>query len=217
MTAKTIRVALADDHPLVVVALRDCLQRTPGFQVACECTNGSELVDALTQNPVDVAVTDFSMGHGDTSLDGFNLLRKLHRRHPDTRIVVVSAQTNPGVVSRAMKLGARAFVSKEDELDEIVRACIHVTISNGHFYSPSIRAVLDSATAAATAAPATELTLRELDVVRLYAQGFQLTEIANKLGRSVSTISSQKTVAMRKLSVQTNTDLIRYAYENGLI
>ncbi|CAG9173239.1 response regulator transcription factor [Cupriavidus pampae] len=215
MPAKTLRVALADDHPLVVVALRDCLHRTPGFQVTCECTNGSELIAALSQNPVDVAVTDFSMGHGDTSLDGFNLLRRLARRYPETRIVVVSAQINPGVVTRAMKLGARAFVSKEDELDEIVRACVHVTVSNGHFYSPSIRAVLDSA--AAMTAPATDLTLRELEVVRLYAQGFQLNEIASKLGRSVSTISSQKTVAMRKLSVQTNTDLIRYAYENGLI
>jgi len=214
MPAKTIRVALADDHPLVITALRDCLQRTPGFQVVCECTNGSELIGALAQNPVDVAVTDFSMGHGDTSLDGFNLMRRLGRLHPETRIVIVSAQTNPGIVSRAMKLGARAFVSKEDELDEIVRACIHVTVSNGYFYSPSIRAVLDGA---ASAAPSTELTLRELEVVRLYAQGFQLNEIANKLGRSVSTISSQKTVAMRKLNVQTNTDLIRYAYENGLI
>lgn len=215
MPAKTIRVALADDHPLVVIALRDCLQRTPGFQVVCECTNGSELVNALAQNSVDVAVTDFSMGHGDTSIDGFNLLRRLVRLHPETRIVIVSAQTNPGVVTRAMKLGARAFVSKEDELDEIVRACIHVTVSNGHFYSPSIRAVLDNTSTAA--APNTELTLRELEVIRLYAQGFQLNEIANKLGRSVSTISSQKTVAMRKLNVQTNTDLIRYAYENGLI
>ncbi|SDC84428.1 two component transcriptional regulator, LuxR family [Cupriavidus sp. YR651] len=214
MPAKTIRVALADDHPLVVIALRDCLRRTPGLQVTCESTNGSELICALAHNPVDVAVTDFSMGHGDASLDGFNLLRCLSRRYPDTRIVIVSAQTNPGVVSRAMKLGARAFVSKEDELDEIVRACIHVTVSNGHFYSPSIRAVLESVSAGTS--PGTDLTLRELEVVRLYAQGLQLNEIANKLGRSVSTISSQKTVAMRKLSVQTNTDLIRYAYENGL-
>jgi len=71
--------------------------------------------------------------------------------------------------------------------------------------------------AASTAAPSTELTVRELEIVRLYAQGLQLNEIAGKLGRSVSTVSSQKTVAMRKLSIQTNTDLIRYAYEHGLI
>ncbi len=213
--ANIIRVALADDHPLVVVALRDCLQQTPGFEVVWECTNGSELIDALERTPVNVAITDFSMGHIDTSLDGFNLLRRLCRRHPATRVVIVSAQTNPAVILRAMKLGARAFVSKEDELDEIVRACVHVSMGNGHFYSPSIRALLDNA--AVMSAPATELTLRELEVVRLYAQGFQLNEIATKLGRSVSTISSQKTVAMRKLGTRTNTSLIRYAYENGLI
>lgn len=214
MPAKAIRVVLADDHPLVITALRDCLRRAPGFHIVCECTNGSELISALVQQSADVVVTDFSMGHGDTSLDGFNLLRRLAQHHPAIRTVIVSAQTNPGIITRAMKIGAHAFVSKGDELDEIVRACIHVTVSNGHFYSPSIRAVLDSV---ASTARHTELTPRELEVVRLYAQGFQLTEIASKLGRSVSTISSQKTVAMRKLNIQTNTDLICYGYENGLI
>ncbi len=215
MLEKAIRVAIADDHPMVLAALRDCLQRTPGFQVVSACTNGSELTAVLDGTPADIVVTDFSMGHGDTSLDGFNLLKRLSRQHPRTRVVVVSAQTNPGVINRTMKLGVRAFVSKEDELDEVIRACIHVTVSEGHFYSPSIRAALSSATS--TTVPDTDLTLRELEVVRLYAQGFQLSEIASKLGRSIGTISSQKTFAMRKLGTQTNTDLIRYAYQNGLI
>ena len=214
MSGRIIRVALADDHPLVVAALRDCFQRTPGFVIACECTNGSELTSALSHTPADVAVTDFSMGHGDRSLDGFNLLRRLVRLHPKTPVVVISAQTNTGVIHRSMKLGARAFVSKEDDPHEVIRACIQVTSTSGEFFSPSIRAVLE---AASTAAPSTELTGRELELVRLYAQGLQLNEIASKLGRSVSTVSSQKTVAMRKLSIQTNTDLIRYAYEHGLI
>jgi two-component system capsular synthesis response regulator RcsB len=215
MSVKPVRVALADDHPLIVVALRDCLRKAPGFEVVCECTNGSQLVQALARNPVDLVVTDFSMGHGGASIDGFNLLKRLSRLYPDARIVVISAQTNPGVVMRSIKLGARAFVSKEDPLDEIVRACIHVSASDGHYYSPSIRALLDSASA--NAACATELTPRELEVVWLYAQGSLLSEIAARLGRSVSTISSQKTTAMQKLGLQTNTDLIRYAYENGLI
>ncbi|MCY1462873.1 Transcriptional regulatory protein RcsB [compost metagenome] len=114
-----------------------------------------------------------------------------------------------------MKLGVRAYVSKEDPIDEVVRACLQVVACDACYYSPLAQAILDSA--ALAAAPATELTLRELEVVRLYAQGIQLADIAGKLGRSVSTISSQKTVAMRKLGVQTNTGLIRYAYENGLI
>ncbi|KWR76367.1 response regulator transcription factor [Cupriavidus sp. IDO] len=215
MNDRVIHVAVADDHPLVVVALRDCLQRAGGFEVVCECTNGSELIGALDRHPADIAITDFCMGHGDAALDGFNLLNRLARRHPKTHIIVLSAQSNAAIIRRAVKLGARAFVSKEDELDEAVRACVHVTVSNGTFYSPSVRAILD--TAALAEAPMTDLTARELEVVRLYAQGFQLNEIATKLGRSVSTVSSQKTVAMRKLGMQTNTSLIRYAYENGLI
>lgn len=210
-----LRVALADDHPLVVAALRDCLQRSGSAQISCECRNGTELLGALDQHHADIAITDFCMGHGDTSLDGFNLLGRLARRHPLTRMVVISAQTNPAIIRRAMKLGVRAFVSKEDHLEEVVRACIHVASGGSCFYSPAVHAILQHATLAG--APATELTQRELEVIRLYVQGLQLTDIAGKLGRSVSTISSQKTVAMRKLGVQTNTGLIRYAYENRLI
>ena len=215
MNEPLIRVAVADDHPLVVTALRDCLQRSARFQIACECTSGSELVHALDRQPADIAITDFCMGHGNATLDGFNLLNRLARRHRGTRIVVVSAQSNAAIIRRAIRLGARAFVSKEDELEETLRACVHVMSSDSCYYSPSIRATLDNA--AMADAPATDLTMRELEVIRLYAQGMQLNEIAAKLGRSVSTISSQKTVAMRKLGVHTNTGLIRYAYENGLI
>ncbi|AQV98583.1 DNA-binding response regulator [Cupriavidus necator] len=210
-----LRVALADDHPLVVAALRDCLLRNASVQISCECRNGTELLGALDRHPADIAITDFCMGHGDASLDGFNLLSRLARRHPLTRVVVISAQSNPAIIRRAMKLGVRAFVSKEDPLEEVVRACAHVAFSNTCFCSPAVHAVLRHAAIAGV--PARELTQRELEVVRLYAQGAQLTDIAGKLGRSVSTISSQKTVAMRKLGVQTNTGLIRYAYENGLI
>lgn len=80
MYDRVIRVALADDHPLVVVALRDCPLRSASVQITCE-RNGTELLGALDKHPADIAITDFCMGHGDTSLDGFNLLNRLARRH----------------------------------------------------------------------------------------------------------------------------------------
>ncbi|MEC3769487.1 MULTISPECIES: response regulator transcription factor [Cupriavidus] len=215
MNDQVLRVALADDHPLVVAALRDCLQRSARVQISAECRNGTELLGTLARHPADIAITDFCMGQGDASLDGFNLLSRLARRHPATRVVVISARSNAAIVRRAMKLGVRGFVSKEDPLEEVVRACAHAAFGRGCFCSPAVHAVLQRAALPGT--PAREPTQRELEVIRLYAQGAQLTEIAAKLGRSVSTISSQKTVAMRKLGVQTNTGLIRYAYESGLI
>lgn len=215
MNHKVIHVAIADDHPLVIAALRDFLRKATGFEITCECADGNELIAALDTHAADIAITDFSMGHGDAAPDGFNLLNRLARRHPATRVVVLSAQSNAAVIRRAMKLGVRAFVSKEDDLREVARACMHIMAGDGCFYSPSARCMLENA--ALAEAPATDLTQRELEVVRLYAQGYRLSEIAAKLGRSVSTISSQKTVAMRKLGVPTNTSLIRYAYDNRLI
>ncbi|WP_454766964.1 response regulator [Cupriavidus campinensis] len=214
MTLTAHRIAVADDHPLIVKALHDCLTATPGFEVICECCNGSELIRTLDNVDVDIIVTDFAMGQDDRTADGFNLLKQLIKSHKQANIVVLSGQMNPGIVARAMHLGVRAFVSKQDEFDEVVQACVHVATATGCFYSTTIRALL--ATAGAMQKLVNDLTTRELEVVRLYVQGFQLQEIACKLGRSISTVSSQKSTAMDKLGVRKNTDLIRYAYEHGL-
>ncbi|MBP0619279.1 response regulator transcription factor [Cupriavidus consociatus] len=71
MYERIIRVALADDHPLVMFALRDCMQRMPEFQVTSRCGNGTELLAALDREPAGIAITDFCMGRGDVSSDGF--------------------------------------------------------------------------------------------------------------------------------------------------
>jgi len=215
MTMMANRIAVADDHPLIVKALHDCLAATPGFEVICACADGSALIHALADAEVDVIVTDFAMGQADRSIDGFNLLRQLIERHPNARIVVISGQMNPGIVARAMNLGVRAFVSKQDELDEVVQACVHVTTTDECFYSSTIRTLLTASGAMKKAVH--DLTLRETEVVRLYVQGLQLQEIATRVGRSISTVSSQKSTAMDKLGVKKNTDLIRYAYEHGVI
>ncbi|MGO4764144.1 response regulator [Cupriavidus sp. 2KB_3] len=215
MTLMANRIAVADDHPLIVKALHDCLAATPGFEVICACADGSALIRALADAEVDIIVTDFAMGQTDRSVDGFNLLRQLIERHPDARIVVISGQMNPGIVARAMNLGVRAFVSKQDELDEVVQACVHVATTDECFYSSTIRTLLN--TSGAMKKPVHDLTLRETEVVRLYVQGLQLQEIATRVGRSISTVSSQKSTAMDKLGVKKNTDLIRYAYEHGVI
>lgn len=215
MTLMANRIAVADDHPLILKALHDCLDLTPGFEVVCACANGSTLIDALAHTEVDIIVTDFAMGQGDHGVDGFNLLKQLIEHLPKAHVVVISGQMNPGIVARAMNLGVRGFVSKQDELDEVVQACVHVATTTECFYSSTIRTLLNAS--GAMKKPVHDLTPREMEVVRLYVQGLQLQEIAARVGRSISTVSSQKSTAMDKLGVNKNTDLIRYAYEHGLL
>lgn len=216
MLTRATRIAIADDHPVVTNALKNYLQSLPSLSIVHLSSNGNRLIDALAQDPCDLIITDFTMGYADASVDGFGLLTQLARRFPSAKVIIFSSQTNPAIILRALKLGVRAFVSKNDHQDELARACIHATGGGGKiFLSPFIQALLDSSLASPTAQP--RLTQKELEGVRLYASGNTLADIATRQGRSVSTISSQKTLAMRKLGVSTNTDLIRYAKESGLM
>ncbi|WP_084899355.1 response regulator transcription factor [Burkholderia ubonensis] len=209
-----ITIAIADDHPVVLELLDRLLQCTPPFRVVHSCRSGAALIAALMQAPVDIAVVDYSMSRGERPLDGLPLLRKLRSSAPRTRCVMFTAQSNPSVLAAALRLGVAAIVSKEDPVDEIVRACRRLDASGTCYLSPTARAMF-----ARGDAPGREsaLTARELDVVRLFASGHTLQDIAKQLGRSISTVSTQKHTAMRKLQADTNIHLIRYAYENGLI
>ncbi|WP_415493835.1 response regulator [Burkholderia ubonensis] len=201
---------------MVLELLDRLLKWNPPFRVVHACRSGTALIAALTQSPVDIAIVDYSMSRGERPLDGLPLLHKLRSVAPRTRCVMFTAQSNPSVLAAALRLGIAAIVSKEDPIDEIVRACRRLRACDTQHLSPTARQTLERGDACAPERK-TALTARELDVVRLFASGHSLQDIARRLGRSVSTVSTQKYTAMRKLQADTNTHLIRYAYENGLI
>ncbi|RQS52554.1 DNA-binding response regulator [Burkholderia sp. Bp9090] len=209
-------IAIADDHPVVIEMLKRLPQWEPDFLISHCCNSGAGLIDALTRSPVDLVVVDYSMNRGDKPIDGLRLLRKLRDVAPSTQCIMLTAQKNPSVAAAALRLGVKAIVSKDDQIDEIVRACRHVRAGRTRYFSPTIRAIVERAGASGRDAPP-PLTQRELDVVRLFALGHPLASIAIRLGRSVSTVSTQKQTAMQKLQADTNIDLIRYAYESGLV
>ncbi|MDN7424530.1 response regulator transcription factor [Burkholderia dolosa] len=209
-------IAIADDHPFVIEMLKRLPQWEPDFLISHCCNSGGELIDALMRSPVSLIVVDYSMNRGDKPIDGLRLLRKLRDVAPSAQCVMLTAQKNPSIFAAALRLGVKAIVSKEDRIDEIVHACRHVRAGRTRYFSPTVRAIVEQAGASDRDALPT-LTQKELDVVRLFALGYSLASIAKKLGRSVSTVSTQKYTAMKKLQADTNINLIRYAYESGLI
>ncbi|WP_448168063.1 response regulator [Burkholderia ambifaria] len=214
MTAITI--AIADDHPIVADWLRNLPHWPPTYRFLHCSNSGETLVESLKRTPTDIVIVDFAMGTGDKPLDGFTLLRKLREIVPDARLVLFTAQSNPSVFAAATKLGVSAVVSKEDAADEVVRACRHLCSGGTRYFSPTVRSIIEQ-TGSLPDLEQPRLTKKELEVVRLFAAGHSLVSIAEQLGSSVSTISTQKHTAMRKLQATTNIHLLRYAYENGLI
>ncbi|WJF89840.1 response regulator transcription factor [Paraburkholderia bonniea] len=212
-------IGMADDHPVIMDALESTLTETRAFAVAFKVRTGEQLLEALRTQHCDFAITDYSMTQGAPGGDGLALIERVLRQFPHVKLIVFTMLSNPALCGQLAKLGVHGIVSKNDERGEILAALR--AIEAGHaapYCSPSVRgwlAAQPSGNAANNLQPT--LSQREVDVVRLFAQGETLDEIAGNLKRAKSTVATHKQNAMQKLGITNNADLICYAYEIGIV
>ena len=205
----SIRVILADDHPTVISGLKAVLDPHKTVDIVATASNSTELIAALDSHHCDVLVSDYVMPNGDFG-DGITLFSFLRRRYPDTRIVVHTMMDNPGVIRSLLKLGIQCILSKSDSANHVLTA-IHGAYASGRYFSPSVSEVAWQVDVESSSHPKGALTTREEEVVRLFVSGLTVNEIASTLKRSKQTISSQKSNAMKKLGIDSDTDLVKYA------
>lgn len=210
------RIGLADDHPVILDALQRCLQ-SDALRVDFAVRTGEQVLEALRAQPCDVLVTDYAMNAGSQGGDGLAMVERLLRQFPETQLVVFTMLHNPAVFAQLLALGIRGLVSKNDEMQEVVLALRALRSGIGLPYcSPSVRSALSHQVVRPGQAMQA-LSQRELEVVRLFAQGHSLDEIAGNLGRAKTTVATHKKNAMDKLGVLSNAELIRYAYEASIV
>jgi len=208
------QIVLADDHPIVSSGVRALLEQSPGFRVVAEATSPDELLRVLDSTPCNLVVTDFNMP-GEQAADGLSLLQLLGRRWPELNIVVLTQLANPGVLNNIARLAnVRGVVSKSDAMKELPTAVTAATASRSYL-STTVRKQIESVLGD-SADSTTMLSKREAEVMRLFALGHTVSEIARQLNRSVKTVSSQKVEAMRKLGVKSDLEFYAYAREHGL-
>lgn len=207
-----LRIVVADDHAVVVAGVRAVLERAdPPLEVVAAAQGAEELLAVLARVACDVVVTDFSMpSPNDHGQDGLRMLQTIRRNHPLLRVVVLTMLDNPSIL-RAVRELAHGLVSKRSDLRELP-AAIAVVGAGRSYLSPLLQPVLEAEGARGEAA----LTARETEVVRLFAEGHSVSEIARRLNRSVKTISHQKADAMRKLGFDNHSQLYAYARDRGL-
>jgi len=211
-----VRIIVADDHPIISLALADSLNEVPGFTVVATARSGLELVTAVQDHPCHLIVTDFSMAARSADEDGLRLIERLQRLFPEIPIVVFTMLSNSGILNQLRQVGVAGIVSKEEPIDELVSICVRALSESGPILSNSISQRLSqNDVTMGRASKAKGLSPKELEVVRMFAQGLSVTEIARRLHRSVATIGTQKQSAMRKLNIETNAELLRYADEQG--
>ncbi|MGE6916004.1 response regulator [Achromobacter kerstersii] len=209
-----ISLIIADDHPALITGVKHELADFHTISIVGTASNSTETFELLAKSHCDVLVTDYVMPGGEFG-DGMTMLSFLRRRYPDLKIIVFTTIDNRAMVAEMVKIGAHAVLSKVDVIGHLISA-IHAVYAGATYFSPKFRS---STTVGRVAQidPAQKLTRRETEVVRLYVSGVSINEIASQFNRSKQTISSQKTSAMRKLGIERDVELFRFAYETGLL
>ncbi len=211
-----IRVVIADDHPVILLGARHALAQFPEMEVVGEARQSTDLVRALTHAPCDVLVTDLAMPGG-LHGDGLPLIGYVRRHFPTLPVVVLTMLENPALIHRLSEMGVTAVVSKSDDLAHIGLAVRHV-VRGLSYAGPSVRGAHEALGKGGAAKRAGELlSQRELEVVRLYVSGMTLKEVAQRLNRSIKTVSTHKIAALRKLGLERDSELFQYAQSAGLL
>jgi two-component system capsular synthesis response regulator RcsB len=214
MDGFSLRVVLVDDHPGMLAGVAHALSSVSTIQLTGTAGNSTELMRILDTDGCDVLVSDYSMP-GNEHRDGIALFSLLRRQHPSVKLVVLTMLDNPAVLTALQKEGIACVVSKSDALSHLVPA-IHAAATGGTYYSPSIEKSMRDRGQRRGHTPQ-PLTKRELEVLRFYASGLTVNEIAERVSRSKKTISTQKARAMQKLGIERDVDLLRYAMEHGIV
>lgn len=216
--ADSVNVAVADDHPIVVLAVSDALTALPSFNVVATADTGTELLRVTENDAAHLIVTDLTMRSKEPGHDGFRLVQRLRQQRPAARIVVFTMTTNRGVLHQLCRIGVSAIVGKDEDISVLARICTRALVEKETILSASIMRCLSMAGRTPEEFKRTPpLSPRELEVVRLLASGMSLTEIALKLNRAKATVATQKYSAMRKLHFDNGADLVRFAAEFGLL
>jgi two-component system response regulator NreC len=203
-----VTIVIADDHTVVRRALRLLLEEEQGFKVVAEAEDAESAVRYVRGHKPTVLILDLNMP-GQPSLEAIPEIREAS---PETRIVVLTMQKEPGFARQALQLGVLGYVLKEAADDELVQA-VRSAAAGETYLQPALGARL----AAEPDSTKRDLSERETDVLRLIALGHTNAEIAEKLFISVRTVETHRAHIQQKLGVSTRAELVHSALTRGLI
>jgi len=211
-TPLVTRVLLADDHPVVRGGLRELLNSEADFRVVAEVDDGAQAVERALADDVDLVILDVTMPR----MTGLQAARELTARKPGLRILMLSMHENEQFLFEALRAGASGYVLKTAADKDLVNACRATMRGETFLYAGAVAALvrehLDR-----DATSLDPLTPRELEVVKLVAEGHTSDEIAGMLFISRKTVDRHRANILEKLGMRDRVDLTRYAIRRGLI
>lgn len=208
-----IRIVLADDHLIVRRGLKQILGEEVDFEVVGEAADGSQTLKLVQESSFDVLVLDMSM----PGRSGVELIKLIKTEKPRLPILVLTMHQEEQYAVRAIKSGAKGYLTKESAPEQLVSA-IRKLAAGGVFITPAVaeRMAMDYGTPA-DEAPHTQLSDREYQIFEMLVAGKAVTAIADELCLSVKTVSTHKARILQKMRMSNSAELIHYAIEHLLV
>lgn len=214
-----IRIILVDDHQLVRAGIANLLAREPGFEIIGEATEAKDFFDLLKVKQPDIAILDIAL----PGMSGIDITKKLHNDFPGIRILILSMHTSEEFIFNAINSGARGYLPKNTSRKELVEAVNAIHRGEEYFAESISNVILKSYIKKAKSDVQDEdnsenlLSKREIEVLKLFAEGKTNQEIADKLFISIRTVESHKNHIMARLELKTTVDLVKFAIRNNIV
>ncbi|RUP30310.1 MAG: response regulator transcription factor [Curvibacter sp.] len=203
--AQPVRLLLVDDHPMVREGLRARLSHVPQFEVIDEAGSAAEALQSLAQHDIHLVLMDIGM----KPVNGIELTAQVLARWPRLKVLMFSMYDNPEFVQRALQAGASGYLLKDAPADDIV-AAIGVVMSGATFLSPGVSGRLFR-----NEQPKPLLSPREAEVLSALGRGESSKQMAARLGLSFRTVEAHRQSIKRKLGIEGQAELIKYAVEHA--
>ncbi|HEY0568749.1 MAG TPA: response regulator transcription factor [Xanthobacteraceae bacterium] len=203
------KVLIIDDHPVVLSGCRSLFAGDSSVQID-EASDGKSGHRAYLHKKPDVTVIDIIL----PDVSGFEVMRRIRKDDPRAKIIMFSMNDDPAFVLRAVEMGAQGYVSKGDDPRLLVKA-VRKVAAGDHFITPQLAEAVTFSSAAIKAHPVSQMTSRELEILRLLGRGDKIVEIADALEISYKTVANTTSLLKQKLGAKNHSDLIRIAVELG--
>lgn len=205
-----MKLFLTDDHAILLGGLLKIIESEPDFEVVGTATTVKETLDAFTQKRIDLLITDYNL----PDEDGLSLVRKVKRKYPDTKILVLSMHDEAHLVKEILKEGIEGYLVKKDSHKELINALYQIKSGKSYLSMEINQMLIRGLTGEEDNRLLTE---REREILSLISQEYTNKDIAEALFISERTVETHRKNIFRKTGTNNLVGLIKFAYANNLI
>lgn len=215
---KTVTIGIAEDQEIYRNGLVSMLNGVDNFKVGIVASDGKELLLKMKGNEPDVVLLDYRMG----GMNGVDTAKKIYRRHPNVRVLILSMYDAHEFVIRAIENGVCGYITKDDDPKEIITA-IESVMSTGYYLNDrTSRILITRMVKSGQVQPKFETSEAqfsniEIDVIQLICQEYSTSEISKKLYKSKRTIDGHRASIMKKINAKNVTGIVMYAVKNNIV